>query len=113
MISLALFSSAVKLACCAEMRLLSFEISAFNVDSILLLELEASDRMPVVELVPALASMVLKLWPQLFAFWKKPDTLLRSEFITESSELASNASDPSLFTLIPNVVKLLMSDELV
>ena len=68
MISLALFSSAVKLDCCAEMRLLSFEISAFSVDSILLLDFEASDSMPVAELVPALASMVLKLCPQLFAF---------------------------------------------
>jgi len=68
MISLALFSSAVKLVCCAEIRLFSLEISAFSVDSILLLELEASERIPVVELVPALVSMVLKLWPQLFAF---------------------------------------------
>ena len=42
----------------------------------LLLELEASDRIPVAELVPALVSMLEKFWPQPFAFWKKPTTLL-------------------------------------
>ena len=41
MISLALFSSAVRLDCWAEMGLFSLEISAFSVDSTLLLELEA------------------------------------------------------------------------
>ena len=54
----------------------SFEISALRLDSMLLFELEASDRMLVGELVPALFSMVAKVWPQLFAFWKKPTTLL-------------------------------------
>ena len=40
----------------------------------LLFDLEASARMPVDELVPALFSMVAKVCPQLFAFWKKPTT---------------------------------------
>ena len=113
MISLAEFNSLVKLDCCAEMRAPSLEILALSSDSTLLLELAASARMPVDEPVPALVSMVENDCPQLSAFWKKPTTLLKSEFKTESSELESKVSEPSLFTLTPRPVRLLMSDELV
>ena len=60
MISLALFSSAVRLACSLEIRISSLEMFAFNEDSILLLELEDSARMPVVELMPELVSILVE-----------------------------------------------------
>ena len=68
MISLALFSSAVRLVCCAEIRLFSLDMSAFSVDSMSLLEVEASERMPVVELVPALVRMFENVCHQLSTF---------------------------------------------
>ncbi len=74
-ISLAWFNSVVRLDCSAEIRLCSREISALSVDSMVLLELLARERIPVEELVPALVSMLEKVWPQLSAFWKKPATL--------------------------------------
>lgn len=113
MVWLAVFNSAVRLFDCKEIRLSSRETSAFKVDSMLLLDFKASDRMPLVELVPPLVSMVLKFWPQLFAFWKKPTTPLKSEFKTESMLAASKVIEPLLFTVMPRLVRLLMSDELV
>ena len=42
----------------------------------MLLDFRLSARMPVVALVPAFVNMVENVWPQLFAFWKKPITPL-------------------------------------
>src|ERR1035437_1022078 len=82
----------------------SLEMTAFNVDSMLLLEFSARERIPFDDVVPALFSTVVKLWPQLFAFWKNPATPLKSELRTEESEVASNVKVPSylLLRLIPS-----------
>ena len=112
MIWLAWFNSAVRLVCCAEIRLFSFEISAFSVDSMLLLEFAASARIPVDELVPALFSMLEKFCPQLLAFWKKPTTLAIVGVQQGIERVGVEGERAVVVHADAEAVRLLMSDEL-
>ncbi len=76
MISLALFSSAVRLVCCAEIIALLLRDLGIQRGFNVAVGTGGQRQMPVGELVPALVSMLENVCPQLFAFWKKPTTPL-------------------------------------